>query len=191
VAEIERYVGGMRLKEMHPTERGKMTTAAGLVIASRVMVTKRGNRIGICTLDDRSGRLEVMLFTDALEKYQHLLEKDRILIVSGQVSFDDFSGGLKMMARELMDIDEAREKYARGLAISLTDRQIDDQLLNRLRQSLEPHRSGTIPVHLYYQRSDARTRLRFGATWRVSPNDRLLNDLRTLIGSEQVELEFD
>ena len=189
--EIERYAGGMRLKEMHPTERGKMTTAAGLVIASRVMVTKRGNRIGICTLDDRSGRLEVMLFTDALEKYQHLLEKDRILIVSGQVSFDDFSGGLKMMARELMDIDEAREKYARGLAISLTDRQIDDQLLNRLRQSLEPHRSGTIPVHLYYQRSDARTRLRFGATWRVSPNDRLLNDLRTLIGSEQVELEFD
>ncbi|SQC39074.1 DNA polymerase III subunit alpha [Klebsiella pneumoniae] len=60
------------------------------------MVTKRGNRIGICTLDDRSGRLEVMLFTDALDKYQQLLEKDRILIVSGQVSFDDFSGGLKM-----------------------------------------------------------------------------------------------
>ena len=189
--EIERYVGGVRLKDMHPTERGKVTTAAGLVIAARVMVTKRGNRIGICTLDDRSGRLEVMLFTDALDKYQQLLEKDRILIVSGQVSFDDFSGGLKMTAREVMDIDEAREKYARGLAISLTDRQIDDQLLNRLRQSLEPHRSGTIPVHLYYQRADARARLRFGATWRVSPSDRLLNDLRGLIGSEQVELEFD
>lgn len=189
--EIERYVGGYRLKDMHPTERGKVTTAAGLVIAARVMVTKRGNRIGICTLDDRSGRLEVMLFTDALDKYQQLLEKDRILIVSGQVSFDDFSGGLKMTAREVMDIDEAREKYARGLAISLTDRQIDDQLLNRLRQSLEPHRSGTIPVHLYYQRADARARLRFGATWRVSPSDRLLNDLRGLIGSEQVELEFD
>ncbi len=42
-----------------------------------------------------------------------------------------------MTAREVMDTDEAR-KYARGLAISLTDRQIDDQLLNRLRQSLEP-----------------------------------------------------
>ena len=189
--EIERYVGGLRLKDMHPTERGKMTTAAGLVVAARVMVTKRGNRIGICTLDDRSGRLEVMLFTDALDKFQHMLEKDRILIVSGQVSFDDFNGGLKMMARDMMDIDEAREKYARGLAISLTDRQIDDQLLNRLRQSLEPHRSGTIPVHLYYQREDARAKLRFGAAWRVSPSDRLLNDLRSLIGSEQVELEFD
>lgn len=52
--EIERYVGGVRLKDMHPTERGKVITAAGLVVAARVMVTKRGNRIGICTLDDRS-----------------------------------------------------------------------------------------------------------------------------------------
>ncbi|WP_409309613.1 DNA polymerase III subunit alpha [Pectobacterium sp. B1J-3] len=189
--EIERYTNGLRLKDMHPTERGKMTTAVGLVLAARVMVTKRGNRIGVCTLDDRSGRLEIMLFTDALEKYQHLLEKDRILIASGQVSFDDFSGGLKMTVRELMDISEAREKYARGLAISLTDRQIDDQLLNRLRQSLEPHRSGTIPVHLYYQREDARARLRFGAAWRITPTDTLLNELRTLVGNEQVELEFD
>ncbi|SFN16209.1 DNA polymerase III, alpha subunit [Izhakiella capsodis] len=189
--EIERYVGGVRLKDMHPTERGKIIVAAGLVLSARVMVTKRGNRIGICTLDDRSGRLEIMLFTDALDKYQHLLEKDKILIVSGQISFDDYNGGLKMTAREVMNIDEAREKYARGLAISLTDRQIDDQLLNRLRQSLEPYRSGTIPVHLYYQRTDARAKLRFGATWRVSPSDRLLNELRSLLGSEQVELEFD
>jgi DNA polymerase-3 subunit alpha len=96
-----------------------------------------------------------------------------------------------MMARDIMDISEAREKYARGLAISLTDRQIDDQLLNRLRQSLEPHRSGTIPVHLYYQRENARARLRFGASWRVTPTDKLLLDLRGLVGSEQVELEFD
>ncbi|WJV54988.1 DNA polymerase III subunit alpha [Prodigiosinella aquatilis] len=189
--EIERYAGGLRLKDMHPTERGKLTTAVGLVLSARVMVTKRGNRIGVGTLDDRSGRLEIMLFTDALEKYQHLLEKDRILIASGQVSFDDFSSGLKMTVRELMDISDAREKYARGLAISLTDRQIDDQLLNRLRQSLEPHRSGTIPVHLYYQRENARARLRFGAAWRVTPTDVLLNDLRTLVGNEQVELEFD
>ncbi|MDR0806152.1 MAG: DNA polymerase III subunit alpha [Enterobacteriaceae bacterium] len=189
--EIERYTNGIRLKDVHPTERGKTTVAVGLVISAKVMTTKRGNRIGICTLDDRSGRLEVMLFSEALEKYQHLLEKDRVLIATGQVSFDDFSGGLKMMVRELMDISEAREKYARGLAISLTDSQIDDQLLNRLRESLEPHRSGTIPVYLYYQREDARARLRFGAAWRVTPSERLLIDLRTLVGNAQVELEFD
>ncbi len=189
--EIERYTHGLRLKDVNPTPRGQMTTVVGLVLVSKVITTKRGNRIGVCTLDDRSGRLEIMLFSDALERYQHLLEQDRILIASGQVSFDDFSGGLKMVVRELLDISEAREKYARGLAISLTDGQIDEQLLHRLRGALEPHRSGTIPVHLYYQKDDARARMRFGATWRVTPTDTLLTDLRTLLGNEQVELEFD
>lgn len=189
--EIERYATGSRLKELTPTPRGQMVKVAGLVLASKVFTTKRGNRIGVCTLDDRSGRLEIMLFSDALDKYQHLLEKDRILIATGQVSFDDFNGGLKMTVRELMDINEAREKYARGLAISLSDRQINEQLLNRLRGVLEPHRSGTIPVHLYFQKHDACARLRFGATWRVTPTDMLLTDLRTLLGNEQVELEFD
>lgn len=189
--EIKRYAGDVYLKDIHPTEDSKMVTAVGLVLSARVMMTKRGNRIGICTLDDRSGRLDVMLFKEVLEKYQHLLEKDRILIVQGQVSFDDFNGCLKMTASKLMDIREAREQYVRGLAISLTDRQINDQLLNRLRLSLELHRSGMIPVHLYYQRQDACARLRFGETWRVTLTDGLLNDLRTLVGNEQVELEFD
>lgn len=95
-----------------------------------------------------------------------------------------------MTAREVMDIDEAREKYARGLAISLTDRQIDDQLLNRLRQSLEP----TVR-ELFQYTSIIRGRMHAPccvlAQHGASPSDRLLNDLRGLIGSEQVELEFD
>ncbi|MFB6434831.1 MAG: DNA polymerase III subunit alpha [Candidatus Malihini olakiniferum] len=194
--EIEHYAAGLRLKDMYPTDYGKIITAVGLVLSARIIVTKRGNRIGVCKLDDQSGRLEVMLFTEVLEKYQHLFEKEQILkeqilIVSGQISFDDFSGELKMIAREVMDLSEAREKYARGLAISLTDRQIDDQLLNRLHQLLESHRSGTIPIHLYYQREYACARFRFGAAWRVIPTDMLLNDLRALLGNTNVELEFD
>lgn len=189
--EIARYASGTRIKDLQPSERGKNTTVAGLVISTRVVISKRGNRIGLLTLDDRSGRLEVMLFADALEKYQSLMEKDRILIASGQISADDFSGGYKMTARDIIDLNMAREKYARGLAISLTERQIDRQLLNRLHQSLEPYCSGTIPVHLYYQRDNACARLRFGAQWRVTPADKLLNDLRGILGAEQVEIEFD
>ncbi|MTC58984.1 DNA polymerase III subunit alpha [Providencia rustigianii] len=191
LSEIERYTNGLRLKDVNPTPRGQVTTVVGLVLSAKVITTKRGNRIGICTLDDRSGRLDIMLFSDALDKYQHMLEKDNILIATGQVSFDDFNGGNKMTVRELMDIGEAREKYARALAISLSDKQINDQLLNRLRSALEPHRSGTIPVHMYYQKDDARAKLKFGVVWRVTPVDPLLNDLRTLLGNEQVELEFD
>ncbi|CUX95812.1 DNA polymerase III subunit alpha [Candidatus Gullanella endobia] len=189
--EVEHYANRVHLNDIHSTECGKIVTVVGLVLSARVIVTKRGHRIGICKLDDRSGRLDVMLFTDTLEKYQYLLEKDRILIVKGQINFDNFNSSLNMIARELMDINDAREKYARSLAISLRDNQIDDKFIKRLRLLLEPYRSGSIPIYLYYQRQDARARLRFGETWKVTPTNRLLNDLRTLIGNEKVELEFD
>ncbi|PSU88771.1 DNA polymerase III subunit alpha [Photobacterium kishitanii] len=190
ISELKHYTT-WRLKDAQQTGRDKVASVAGLVIAARVMTTKRGSRIGLMTLDDRSGRMEVMLFTDALERYIDLLEKDKIVVVSGQVSFDDFNGGLRMSAREVLDISEAREKHLRGVAISVTEEQIDEQFFSRFSQVLEPHRAGTVPVHMYYQRSNARAKFTLGTEWRVTPADKLLSDLKMLLGDKQVELEFN
>lgn len=188
--ELRRYTSG-RLCDLHPTSRDTVTTVAGLVIAARSMVTKRGNKMGIFTLDDRSGRLDVTLFSEALEKYEELMQKDRILVVSGQVSFDDFSGGLKMSARELLDINDARERFARAIRISLDEQQIDDRFFPRLCEILEPARAGVCPVQVNYRRPGSRVRLTLGTEWRVTPTDQLIDDLRVLLGRERVELVFD
>ncbi|ENM5852217.1 DNA polymerase III subunit alpha [Vibrio mimicus] len=188
--ELVKYTS-CRLNEAAPTRRDQSLTVAGLVIAARVMTTKRGTRIGLMTLDDRSGRMEVMLYSEALDRYAEWLEKDKILVVSGQVSFDDFNGGLKMSAREVMDLGSAREKFARGLSISILQSQIDQQFFERFSHILEPHRAGTVPVNVYYQRPDARARLTLGTEWRVTPSDTLLDELKQLLGKDQVELEFN
>ncbi|MBM7038170.1 DNA polymerase III subunit alpha [Vibrio ulleungensis] len=188
--ELTKYTS-CRLNAATPTRRDQSVTLAGLVIAAKVMTTKRGNRIGILTLDDRSGRMEVMLFSDALDKYAELLEKDKILVVSGQVSFDDFNGGLKMSAREVMDLGQAREKFARGLSVSIQESQIDQRFFERFTQVLEPHRGGVVPIHVYYQRQEARAKLSLGVEWRVTPNDDLIDELQQLLGKHQVELEFN
>ncbi|MBU2896506.1 DNA polymerase III subunit alpha [Vibrio hepatarius] len=190
IKELGKYTS-CRLKDATPTRRDQSVTIAGLVIAARVMTTKRGSRIGLMTLDDRSGRMEVMLFSDALERYAELLEQDRILVVSGQVSFDDFNGGLKMMAREIMDLGAAREKYARGLSIIMEESQIDEQFFERFSNILEPYKAGSVPVDIYYQRSDARACLTLGTEWRVTPSDELIDNLKQLLGKNQVELEFN
>ncbi|RSD31777.1 DNA polymerase III subunit alpha [Vibrio pectenicida] len=190
IKELGKYTS-CRLKDATPTRRDQSVTIAGLVIAARVMTTKRGSRIGLMTLDDRSGRMEVMLFSDALERYAELLEQDRILVVSGQVSFDDFNGGLKMTAREIMDLGAAREKYARGLSIFMEESQIDEQFFERFSNILEPYKAGSVPVDIYYQRSDARACLTLGTEWRVTPSDELIDNLKQLLGKNQVELEFN
>ncbi|MCE0494397.1 DNA polymerase III subunit alpha [Vibrio salinus] len=188
--ELKHYTS-CRLKDLTPTRRDQSMTVAGLVIAVKVMTTKRGSRIGIVSLDDRSGRLEAMLFSDALDQYADLLEKDKILILTGQVSFDDFNGGLKMTVREVMGLDSAREKHAKSLSLSVYREQVDKPFFERFCQILEPHKSGSVPVHVYYQRENARARLTLGTEWRITPSDDLLYELKQLLGQDQVELEFN
>ncbi|GAA5219146.1 DNA polymerase III subunit alpha [Corallincola platygyrae] len=187
--ELKHYASG-RLVDLRPTGRGKTAVASGLVLGVRVMMTKKGNRMGLLSLDDKSGRMDVMLFSEAFERYQELLEKDRILVVEGEVSFDDFSGGLRMTARDVMDISQAREKYAKGLLLKVNQAQLDVQGKTRLQQILQQHWQGVCPVNLHYTRAEAEARLTLGTQWRVTPSDKLLYELREMLGAEQVELEF-
>lgn len=189
--ELDYYTNGIRLNDIAPTERTKMTIVAGFVVSCKIIMTKKGNRIGIATLDDSKGTVDIMLFSEALERYQHLLVKDAILIASGQIMSNEDYGGFKMTVRELHNISEMREKYARGLAISLDASQVNESFLQKLKETLSQKRDGSVPVYLYYQKENARLRLKFGTMWRVTPDESLLVDLRKLIDQKQVELEFD
>jgi DNA polymerase III subunit alpha len=187
--ELKHYTSG-RLKDIHPTDRGKTVKAAGLVVATRVMLTKRGSKMGLVTLDDKSARLEIMLFTEAFEKFNHLLEKDRILICEGEVSFDDFSGGNRMTARNIIDISEARSHFAQALELDLDSDNTSPSLLDSLEQAMAPWRNGAVPVLINYRQSQAKGQFRLGDEWRVNPTDELMLSLQSMLGTDKVRILF-
>ena len=188
--ELSHY-SPMRLKELTPNYRGQMSIASGLVVNTRIAVTKKGNHIGIATIDDRSGRLDLTLFGEALDKFGEKLQKDTVIVVSGQVSFDDFSQGLRMSVRDLMTIDEARARYAKSLAICLSQEQITPQFIKQFKRILQPYSGNSLPVHIYYQSPQGRALVKMGVQWSVNPTDELLTELVTLLGESAVELEFE
>ncbi len=190
LAELKHYTSG-RLCDLQPTSRDNPATAAGLVLNARIMITKRGTKMGILTIDDRSGRLDITLFSEALEKYESFLQKDRILVVTGQISFDEFSGGIKMSAREVLDIEDARIRHARGLRLKLSQSQVADKFMQEFTDTLTPHRGGVCPVHILYRREGAQGQLTLGTEWCVTPTDQLLNALRSQLGKQSVELLFE
>lgn len=180
-----------RINELIPTYRGQLSTVCGLIVNSRIAVTKKGNRIGIISLDDRSGRIDATLFADALEKYADTIEKDKIVIITGQVSHDEYSQGMKMNVRELMTLEEARSRYVKSLALCLTDKVINKSLIQQLKKIIEPYSNGIIPVNIYYHSKQGRGLIRLGVQWRISADDKLLEQLVDLLGEQQVELEFE
>ena len=189
LSEIKKYASN-RLVNMQPTGRDRQAVAVGLVIGVRVLVNKRGRRWALVTLDDKSARMDVRLFPDDYDRFSELLETDAILVCSGQVSFDDYSGGNTMTARDIMTITDARENYVTSLDINVNRATINNDFIEQFTQILTPHKEGTCPVRVYYQREEARGMLELGVQWRVSPADVLLYDLKELLGEESITLQF-
>jgi len=188
--ELKQFVSTVRLIDVKASRNKQEQTVAGLVVEFRTRPTKSGGRIGFMTLEDCSGKFEVVAYTDVYARFQDLITKDRILIVKGVVSDDKYSNSLQLSAAQIYDIDQARETYARELLIEVPADKAGNGFIDSLEQILVPYKNGQCRVCLDYQRSDVLTRLLLGEEWKVRPTDELLQHLRKLLGNEQVKLIY-
>lgn len=187
--ELRYYTDG-RLVDLKPTGKDQMANAVGLVLGVRVMTNKRGRRWAIVTLDDKSARIDVRFFPDMYEQFESVLENDRILLIKGQVSFDDFSGGNTITARDVMDIVQAREKNARALALNVDTQLLEPKKLSQMQSILQAFNGGSCPVQLAVTHPDAEVTLACGAKWYVTPEDQLLHDLKQCLGEKAVSILY-
>jgi len=178
-----------RLAEL-AADRPRAVTVAGLVVALRTRPTKRGDRMGFVTLDDRSGRLEVTLFGDSYARFQHLISEDKVIVVQGEVRHDDYSGGLVLRAEEVFDLELARNHFAKRLVVQVDAPRAGNGFADALERVLGPYCEGRCPVQLEYANGRARARMTLGEQWRVRPSDELLHRLEQLAGPETVRLEY-
>ncbi|MBD8575927.1 DNA polymerase III subunit alpha [Pseudomonas syringae] len=184
--EIRRFAR-QRIIDLKPARDTQ--TVAGLVIALRVMKNKKGDKMGFITLDDRSARIEASLFAEAFHAAQSLLQTDAIVVVEGEVSNDDFSGGLRLRAKRVMSIEDARTGLAESLRVTVDAAALKGDRLRWLGDLCKRHR-GACPVTLDYTGMDARAILQFGDTWRIDPADSLIQALRDQFGKQNVFLQY-
>jgi DNA polymerase III subunit alpha len=170
-------------------------SVAGLVVAQRTMKTKRGDTMAFVTLDDRTGRIEIAVFADTYIQYRDVLLKDGLLVIGGQVSVDDFSGMLKMRAMTIRPLAELRDERVRELRVELESGALPANFIRQFSDVLEPYRStpqfqARCPIVIDFRRSNARAQLSLGASWKVRPEDELLQQLRDYYGSDKVSLVY-
>ena len=171
-------------------QKDETQVIAGLVVALRLMKTKKGGTICFLSLDDNSARIDVSLFTKTYEEYKECLVKDELLIVEGKASFDDFSGGLKFNADKVFDITGARGHYGKRLELEVGDDSLDATGIQRLESCLSPAVGGGMAVMIEYVGESSLARIRLGDAWKVHPSTQLIEQLQEFYGAEQVRIKY-
>jgi DNA polymerase-3 subunit alpha len=191
-------IGALDASQMPAREnvRGRpqrpVVTVAGLVTDLRIKRSnKDGKRMGFVTLDDRSGRLEVSAFPRVFEQFGELLVKDALVVVEGEVEYDDYADRTQLVATRVMSIQQARDDHARQVRICIDEALIEQGFARRLARVLEPFRAGRCTVEVQYRRRDAAGTLAFGDAWQVQPAEELLQQLRAMFGRDAVQVLYD
>ncbi|BBN53088.1 DNA-directed DNA polymerase [Pseudomonas chlororaphis subsp. aurantiaca] len=184
--EIRRFAR-QRIVDLKPARDTQ--TVAGMIIALRVMKNKKGDKMGFITLDDRSGRIEASLFADAFHSAQSLLQTDAMVVVEGEVSNDDFSGGLRLRVKRVMSMEDARTNLAESLRLKVHTEALKGDQLRWLGELCKRHR-GACPISMEYTKEDAKALLQFGEAWRIDPADALIQALRDQFGRDNVFLQY-
>ena len=154
------------------------------------MKTRRGDAMCFITLDDRSGRIEVALFAELYREHRDKIGRDAILVVAGQVSEDDYTGGLKMRADAIQTLVEARRAALKSLVLELRTEQMGPEQISRLAAIIAPYRSGACPLRLRLRRPGAVGDIALPEDWALNPEDELLHRLRDNFGRDSLQLNY-
>ena len=184
--EVRRFAR-QRIIDLRPARDTQ--TVAGLIVNLRVMRNKKGDKMGFITLDDRSARIEASLFAEAFNQAQALLQTDALVIVEGEVSHDDFSGGLRLRAKRVMGLEEARTSLAQSLRMNVSVTDLSRDSLTHLKALLLQYK-GACPLTVQYTGASATALLEFSEQWKIEPTDDLIQALRDLFGKDNVFLHY-
>jgi DNA polymerase III subunit alpha len=164
---------------------GKAVRVAGLIDE----VKKRGTRT-ILNLDDGSGRLEVTLFDEVLQKYRELVSKDALVMVEGKIRFDEFSNSWRLAAQRITELDKLREQQARRLVLAWPASSHPETQLDHLMEILSRWRGGPCPITVEYAGSGAVGAFTLGPEWNVKPTRELIDQVEGLVGRDRVQIIY-
>ena len=91
--------------EIPELEEGTSVKLSGVIASTRAILTKTGKRMMSMTLEDFGGVARCIVFASTYEKFRDLLHKDKLVIITGEVTVNE-RGGEKSTEIRLFDVKE-------------------------------------------------------------------------------------
>ncbi|WP_131783282.1 DNA polymerase III subunit alpha [Legionella gresilensis] len=166
----------------------KKACLCGLITSLKRIITKRGKKLVIASLEDATGKIDVVIFSEIYEALSIPLQVGQMIFSEGEVAHDEFSGNARMTATQLFSISEARTRFAKSLILTVNETS-DNALITRIRTILSSS-PGKCAVQIKYCNEKAQGLLSLPQQWWITPSDEVINSLKDLLGIANIVLNY-
>ncbi|MDQ7052476.1 MAG: DNA polymerase III subunit alpha [candidate division KSB1 bacterium] len=129
-----------RRRRCHDTRRH--ARAASAQTAQKPILDRRNRAMAFFTIENFSGSIEALAFSDTYQKYREFIAVDQIVVVQGRLSVREEEKP-KILVDEVLSIPEAWNKLTRLCFLSFDLDRLDDRRIHRVQQILRTNQ-GTL-----------------------------------------------
>ncbi|HSW39564.1 MAG TPA: OB-fold nucleic acid binding domain-containing protein, partial [Acidobacteriota bacterium] len=160
---------------------------AGIVNDFQEKRTKKGELMGVFTLEDRTGAVETLVFPAAYQKCEPLMSSDFPILVSGRFEVKD-EGSFKIIASDIEPLAGILERSARTLRISASIKNLSPESALNLHRLLEEHHGDTGVEIILYSPSNFRVCINSSDFVKVKSSPELIQRIEDICGPDSVRV---
>jgi DNA polymerase III subunit alpha len=190
---LARYEKSLKLYTSSTTQTlgqlhdGDEASIGGIITKAKYTFTKRNNeKMAILRLEDLKGTVEVLVFPRTFKDAEKNIAEDAIVFIKGRANLREDTP--KIIAEEILPLEDARKKYTQALSIELITTALEKETLSKLNDILRKHR-GRTPVYINFTTPDKKkVQMAAGRDLSVLPTDTLITEIEALVGDGAVSV---
>ncbi|EQK41397.1 DNA polymerase III, alpha subunit [[Clostridium] bifermentans ATCC 638] len=159
-------------------------TMGGIVINKTIRTTKRNDLMAIIELEDLFGVIEVIVFPQVLQKYNTVIQEDKIIYIDGRLSIKEDENA-KLIAREIRDMNDSGNKDKPILYLKINSIE-NKELVNDLISVVTKY-PGENDIYIYAEN------IKQVYKWnhiKVNINENLINELEHILPKTNIKVKF-
>jgi DNA polymerase-3 subunit alpha len=160
-------------------------TTGGLITSLKTHTQRDGRIMAFLELEEFDGSIELIVFSDAYEKFGHLLAVDSMVLIHGQISKRDGEEKPKLKVENCISLAESREKLAHSVHILLKTQTLEKEFIQDIyNQCKDMKGECSLIIHLITEDcTEYKIRAR---NLKVSAAPEIIKELRAKIGKDNV-----
>lgn len=171
----------------HKNDGDEVSIGGIISKVKRTNSSRTGEKMAIVILEDMEGQVEVPVYPDVYKQAAKYVEIDSIVFVQGRVTLRNEQP--RVIASEIVPLEDARARYTRTLTIQLWTPGLDEAILKSLKSILALH-PGKVPVYLSLTGQDKRSvTIQASPDFYVRATDNLALEIEKLLGEGVVKFQ--
>jgi DNA polymerase III subunit alpha len=158
----------------------------GIVTGVRTKIDRKGNTMAFVSMEDFTGKGELIVFSDTYKTYRHLLQPDSLIVAEGKAQPTDDT--LKILPSIIHPLGEAHRYYAQHVVIRIDLATVPRDAIMKLRDIFERNEGNCSCTFIVENADECLPRQWYSRRYMVDPSESFLREIRAVLGDHAVSI---